>query len=418
MKATEQSLYEEVLQTLEKANKYSKLDPQRLDILKHPTRQLSVAFPVTMDNGDIKVFQGYRMMHSNLAGPSKGGIRYDLEVSQDEVNTLAILMTLKCAVAGIPYGGAKGGVVCDPKSLSTDELERLTRAYIRALGNNIGIKKDIPAPDMGTGPHVMAWMVDEFSRLHQGENVNSIVTGKPLSLGGSEGRNQATGRGVALTALLALKKMDKKPHTCTAAIQGFGNVGAHTALHLNEIGKCTITTISDRSGCYHNKHGFDIKAAIAYKKENKSLQGIPGATKLTCDQLLTQQVDLLIPAASSGWITEKNAHKVKATLIVEGANDPLTRQADTILQKNNTTVVPDIAANTGGVIVSYFEWAQNRQGFYWTEDEVNQRLDSKIETIFENIYTTAKKHQTNLRTAAYIVALNRLNEIMTYKGKF
>lgn len=412
------SLYQEVLQTLEKANKLSQVNSKTFEIIQKPARQLSISFPVTMDDNSVQVFQGYRTMHSNLAGPSKGGIRFDLEVNQDEVNTLAILMTLKCAVAGLPYGGAKGGVICDPKTLSQGELERLTRAYTRALGENISPKKDIPAPDMGTGPQVMAWMVDEYARNHGGEAQNGIVTGKPLSLGGSQGRSEATGRGIALSALLAMKKSNIASEKATVAIQGFGNVGANAALLLSELGNCKIVAISDRSGCYTNTKGIDIQKAIAHKKKNKTLTGLANTTKQKQDDMLGLQVDVLIPAASAGWITQKNAHQVKASLIVEGANDPLTREADDILHKKNIIVVPDIQANTGGVIVSYFEWVQNNQGYYWSSQEVNERLDKQITTIFEKIFEVAQKHRITLRIAAYIVALQRLEEIQNYKGYF
>jgi glutamate dehydrogenase/leucine dehydrogenase len=411
-------LYQAVIDTLVKANQFSKINEQIFEIIKLPARQLTVSFPVTMDNGTINVFQGYRMMHSNLAGPSKGGIRYDLGVSAEEVNTLAILMTLKCAVANLPYGGAKGGIICNPKILSAGELERLTRAYIRALGDNIGPKKDIPAPDMGTGPQVMAWMVDEYARNHGDKTQHGVVTGKPLSLGGSEGRAQATGRGVALSALLAMKKLHMKPEKATIAVQGFGNVGANAALLLRELGGCKIMMISDRSGCYFSAKGIDVEKAITYKKEKKSLEGFPNITKYKQEDILDLQVDVLIPAASDSWITEDNAHRIKAKLIVEGANAPLTRAADDILRKKNIMVVPDIQANTGGVITSYFEWAQNNQGYYWSLEEVNQRLDAKMRAMLEEVFDTAEKHHTTLRIAAYIVALSRLEEIQKYKGNF
>lgn len=412
------SLYQAVIDTLDQANQFSKINEQIFDMIKVPARQLMVSFPVTMDEGTTHVFQGYRTMHSNLAGPSKGGIRYDLEVSDDEVNTLAILMTLKCAVANLPYGGAKGGIICDPKALSEGELERLTRAYTRALGDNIGIQKDIPAPDMGTSPQVMAWIVDEYARNHGAKAQHGIVTGKPLSLGGSEGRTQATGRGVALSALLAMKKLQMEPKKMTVAVQGFGNVGSYAALLLQELGGCKVVAISDRSGCYVDSQGIDVEKAMRYKEDKKSLEGLPNVTQHKQEEMLDLQVDVIIPAASDGWITEDNAQRIKAKLIVEGANDPLTREADEVLRKKNVMIVPDIQANAGGVIVSYFEWAQNNQGYYWSLHEVNERLDTKMTAIFEKVFDTAKKHRTTLRIAAYIVALSRLEEIQKYKGKF
>lgn len=417
-KSPSTSLYQEVIDTLIKANNYSQIDPQVFNILQKPKQQLILSFPVTMDNGERRLFQGYRTIHSRLAGPSKGGIRFDVDVNLDEVNTLAILMTLKCAVAAIPYGGAKGGVICDPKNLSKGELERITRAYTRALGDNINPEKDIPAPDMGSNSQVMAWISDEYARNHGGKEQNGIVTGKPLSLGGSQGRTAATGRGVALSALLAMKKYHIDPKKSTIALQGFGNVAAYTALLLQQLGNAKIIAISDRTGAYVNTNGIDIAQAMRYKKENKTLKGLPNATKHSNDELLSLPVEVLIPAASASVITAENAHQVKAKLIVEGANDPLTREADQILYKKNIIVVPDIQANTGGVIVSYFEWAQNKQGYYWTTEEVNERLDAKINLIFEEVFEIAKKHQTTLRIAAYIVALNRLEELQCYKGSF
>lgn len=412
------NLYDAVIDTLAEANVFSKIDKEIFEILKFPQQQLSVSFPITMDNGKRKVFQGYRMMHSNLAGPSKGGIRFDLEVNEDEVNTLAILMTLKCAIANLPYGGAKGGVICDPKTLSKGELERISRAYIRALGNQISPQRDIPAPDMGTHPEVMAWMVDEYNRNHQGNIYPNIITGKPLALGGSQGRTEATGRGVAISALLAIKKMKISSQKATVAIQGFGNVGTYAGLLLHELGQCKIVAISDRTGAYFNPKGIDMVKAISYKKDKKTLQGLPDAVPHTQEELQSLPVDVLIPAASARWITEDNAQQVKAKIIVEGANNPLTPEADHILAQNKVTVVPDILANSGGVIVSYFEWVQNNQGYYWTFEEINQRLDKKITDSFEKTFEIATQHKIPLRIAAYVVALQKLEHIQQYKGRF
>lgn len=414
----QQSLYASVIATLAQANDLAKIDPHVFDLIKRPIRELTVSFPVTMDNGTTQVFQGYRMVHSNLAGPSKGGIRYDLEVSADEVNTLAILMTLKCAVAGLPYGGAKGGVVCNPKTLSPSELERLTRAYIRALGDNIHPRQDVPAPDMGTNPQTMAWMVDEYARNHGNRKTLGLVTGKPLALGGSQGRTEATGRGVARTALLAMDKLGMPSKQTTVSIQGFGNVGAYTARLLHTLGGCKIVALSDRSGCYHRAQGIDVPKALAYKKAKGTLEGLPNTIRHKQEAMVSLEADVLIPAASASWLTADNAHHVKAKLIVEGANDPLTRDADAILQAKNVMVVPDIQANAGGVIVSYFEWVQNNQGYYWSLDEVHQRLDASMAAMFEKVFDVAQKHHTTLRMAAYIVALHRLQEIQQYKGKF
>ncbi len=413
---TEKGTYQSVTETLENANRYSGMGQQHFDIIKNPTRRMSLSFPVTMDDGNIKIFQGYRVVHSNLAGPAKGGVRYDAEVDHEEVDTLAILMTLKCAVAYLPYGGAKGGVICNPKRHSTGELERISRAYIRALGDSIGPKKDILAPDMGTNPQTMVWMLDEYAREHGGRVERGVVTGKPLLLGGSEGRTQATGRGVAVSALLAAKKLHMT--SPQVAIQGFGNVGSYSALFLQKLGGCNIVAISDRSGCYFNPQGIDVRRAIDYKKEHRSLQGLPNTTKKRVDEMLDLPVDILIPAASSSWITQDNAQRIKAKLIVEGSNNPITEGADDMLYKKKIMVVPDIQANAGGVIVSYFEWVQNNQRDCWPLEKVNERLDRTITASFQKVFQVAEKHKITLRMAACVVALNRLKEVQRYMGKF
>lgn len=416
---TEGSLYASVIKTLEEANRLATIDEQVFDQIKHPQRQLVVSFPVTMDDGKTKMFKGYRTMHTNLAGPAKGGVRYDLEVNQDEVNTLAILMTLKCAVAHLPYGGGKGGIICDPKTLSTGELERLTRAYVRALGDNIGSTKDIPAPDMGSNAQTIAWMVDEHARTKADHIDFGAFTGKPLVLGGSQGRREATGRSVAYTALLAMKKLGIAPQKATVAIQGFGNVGAYAGLLLEKLGQCKIVAISDRSGTYVNMdQGIDLSEAMKYKAQQRTLKGLPHTTHHAQDDMLSLDIDILIPAALAGWITEDNAAQVQAKIIVEGANDPLSRGADRIFQDKSIIVVPDIHANSGGVIVSYLEWVQNNQGYYWPIEEVNKRLDEQLEATFDRILRLAEEHKTTLRIAAYMIALQRLETIRQYRGKY
>ena len=375
------------------------LDEQVYNVLKSPSKQVSVSLPVTMDDGSIKVFEGHRVIHSNILGPSKGGVRYAMDVNIDEVKALAAWMTWKCAVVDIPYGGAKGGVNCNPKEMSPSELERLTRAYTQAMHDVFGPDKNIPAPDMGTGPDQMAWLMDEYSRA-RGTTVNAVVTGKPIILGGSVGRIEATGRGVMVSTLAALTKMKINPFKATVAIQGFGNVGSWAAQLLKERG-CKVVAISDISGGYFNKDGIDVGKAITHKNENNGvLENFDGGDKISNDELLTLDVDVLIPAAMENTITEKNANKIKAKLIVEGANGPTSHEADPILEKKGVIAVPDILANAGGVIVSYFEWVQNRLGFKWTKNRVYRRSDSIIKQAFNNVFAISKKYNISLRTAA------------------
>ena len=371
-----------------------------------------------MDNGDIKVFKGYRVIHSTILGPSKGGLRYDPSVNLDEVTALASWMTWKCAVVDIPYGGAKGGICCDPRNMSTGELERLTRSYTQSMYSVFGPDKDIPAPDVGTGPNQMAWLMDEYSRA-RGTTVNAVVTGKPIILGGSVGRIEATGRGVMVSTLAALTKMKINPFKATVAIQGFGNVGSWAAQLLKERG-CKIIAISDVSGGYYNEEGIDVGKAITHKNENNGvLENFDGGKKITNEELLTLDVDVLIPAALENTITEKNANKIKAKLIVEGANGPTSHEADPILEKKGVIAVPDILANAGGVIVSYFEWVQNRLGFKWTKNRVYRRSDSIIKQAFNNVFAISKKYNISLRTAAYIAAIDKVSRTYKYRdGSF
>ncbi|MDN5204430.1 Glu/Leu/Phe/Val dehydrogenase [Fulvivirgaceae bacterium BMA10] len=393
------------------------LDDEMYNVLKSPAKQVIVTLPITMDDGSIKVFEGYRVIHSNILGPSKGGIRYDMGVSLDEVKALAAWMTWKCAVVDIPYGGAKGGIKCNPREMSAGEIERLTRAYTSAMAQIFGADRDIPAPDMGTGPREMAWMMDEFSKV-QGMTVNSVVTGKPIVLGGSLGRTEATGRGVMVSALAAMEKLKINPYHASCAVQGFGNVGSFAALLLEERG-ANIVAISDLSGAYHNADGIDIKEAIAYRdRMNGSLEGFSGAEKISNEDLLTLDADVLVPAATEDVINVKNAEKIKAKLIVEGANGPTSAKADAIINDKGIMVAPDILANAGGVTVSYFEWVQNRLGYKWTGERVNRRSDRIMKDAFDNVYLTSKEYNVSMRIAAYIVAIDKVAKTYKYRGGY
>ena len=393
------------------------LDDEIYNVLKSPVKQVIVSLPVTMDDGTIKVFEGYRVVHSNILGPSKGGIRLDPGVNIDEVKALAAWMTWKCAVVDIPFGGAKGGITCNPRKMSKGEVERLMRAYTSSMLEVFGPDKDIPAPDMGTGPKEMAWLMDEFSRAH-GMTINSVVTGKPIVLGGSLGRAEATGRGVMVSAIVAMEKMKINPYNATCAIQGFGNVGSYAATLMAERG-VKIVAISDISGGYYNKEGIDTRAAQIYRDDNDGmLQGFSGAEAITGDELLTLDVDVLIPAAMEDVITKHNANNIQARLIVEGANGPTSYKADKIISDKGILVVPDILANAGGVTVSYFEWVQNRLGYKWTRDRVNRRSDRIIKTAFENVYKTSQKFDVSMRIAAYIVAIDKVAQTYKYRGGF
>ncbi|WP_066830769.1 Glu/Leu/Phe/Val family dehydrogenase [Rufibacter ruber] len=393
------------------------LDDETYEVLKSPTRQVIVNLPVTMDDGRVKVFEGFRVVHSNILGPSKGGIRYDKNVFLDEVKALAAWMTWKCAVVDIPYGGAKGGIVCDPSTMSAGEIERLTRAYTVALIDIFGPDQDIPAPDMGTGPREMAWLMDEYSKT-KGMTVNSVVTGKPLVLGGSLGRVEATGRGVMVSAMAAMEKLGMDPTQSTAAVQGFGNVGSWAAKLLAERG-VKILGVSDVSGAYWNDNGIDIEAAIAYKNaHNGRLEGFTGAEIIDNEQLLVSKVDVLVPAAVEDVITARNADQIQARLIVEGANGPTSANADKIINEKGIMVVPDILANSGGVTVSYFEWVQNRLGYKWSLDMVTERSDRIMTEAFNKVYATSQKYNVPMRIAAYIVAIDKVAQTYKFRGGF
>jgi glutamate dehydrogenase/leucine dehydrogenase len=409
--------FESMMARFDQAAKILGIDNDTYDVLKVPVKQVLVNIPVKMDDGHIKVFEGFRVIHNNNMGPGKGGIRYAMDVDLDEVKALAAWMTWKCAVVDVPFGGAKGGIKCDPRTMSKAELERLTRAYTRSMADVFGSNKDIPAPDMGTSGQEMAWIMDEFSRV-KGYTSLGVVTGKPLLLGGSKGRIEATGRGVMVTCLAALNKLGINQVGATAVVQGFGNVGSVSAKLLSEKG-VKIVAISDVSGGYHNENGIDIADAMAYSKSNRnSLEGYKGATKISNEELLTIKVDVLVPAALQDVITDKNASKIQAKLIVEGANGPTSSNADSILREKCIMIVPDILANAGGVTVSYFEWVQNNQGHYWSEEFVNQEADMKMIDAFEAVYNASKKYNVDMRIAAYIVAIGKVSEARKLLGNY
>lgn len=409
--------YESMIRRFDVAAQIMNLDEDTYNILKRPYRQYLVSLPIKMDSGKVQVFEGYRIIHNSSRGPSKGGIRYSMEVNLDEVKALAAWMTWKCAIADLPYGGAKGGITVDPTKLSEGELERLTRAYTAAMVDVFGVDKDIPAPDVATGPREMAWIVDEYSKL-KGAFTPGVVTGKPLHLGGSEGRVEATGRGVTVAAIEGMKKIKMDPRKAIGAVQGFGNVGSITAKHMDEHG-IRIVAISDHTGAFYNPKGINIEKAIAFRNGNGGvLKGFTGGKEITNDELLTLDVDVLAPCALENQITAENAETIKAHLIVEGANGPITAGADDILAKKNIVVIPDILANGGGVTVSYFEWTQNRFGYYYPEDEINKRADRYMIRAFENIWAVAEKHKVTLRIAAYIFALEKVAKSLKSRGSY
>ncbi len=412
-----ESMFEAVLARLDVAAKLMNMSEDVATILRSPIKQVKVSLPVMMDNGKIQVFEGYRIVHSTILGPSKGGIRYAMDVNQDEVMALAAWMSFKCAVANLPYGGAKGGIKCDPRAMSVGELERLTRAYAMSMKDVFGVNKDIPAPDMGTSGREMAWILDEFNKV-TGEDSPGVITGKPIVIGGSLGRDAATGRGVMVNTLAALKKMNLNPKEVTAAVQGFGNVGSHAARLLSEQG-IKIVAIGDHTATFYNEKGIDIKAALDFvAKNNRVLKGFTGGTEIKANEIITCKCDVLVPAALQNVITEELAHSIQAKLIVEGANGPTMPEADPILNEKNIIVVPDILANSGGVTVSYFEWVQNKAGYYWSEEEVNSKHDEKMEVAFAHVWKNAADFKTSMRIAAYITALQKIEQGVKLKGNY
>lgn len=412
-----ESMFEAVLARLDVAAKLMNMSDDVATILRSPIKQVKVSLPVMMDNGKIQVFEGYRIIHSTVLGPSKGGIRYAMDVNQDEVMALAAWMSFKCAVANLPYGGAKGGIKCDPRVMSVGELERMTRAYASSMKDVFGVNKDIPAPDMGTSGREMAWILDEFNKI-TGDDSPGVITGKPIVVGGSLGRDAATGRGVMVNTLAALKKMNLKVSEVTAAVQGFGNVGSHAARLLSEQG-IKIVAIGDHTATFYNEKGIDIKAALDYAAKNgRILKGFKGGSEIGSNDILTCKCDVLVPAALQNVITEEIAHIIQAKLIVEGANGPTMPEADHVLNEKKIVVVPDILANSGGVTVSYFEWVQNKAGYYWSENEVNTKHDEKMEIAFSSVWNNAAQFKTSMRIAAYITALQKIEQGVQLKGNY
>ncbi|PAU93374.1 amino acid dehydrogenase [Aliifodinibius salipaludis] len=416
-KLDEESPFESMLERFRFAAEVLELDEGMFQYLASPVKQVTVSIPIVMDSGDIRVFEGYRVIHNNLLGPSKGGIRYAPDVTLEEVNALAAWMTWKCAIVNVPFGGAKGGVRVDPKQLSDGELERLTRRYTANMLEVFGPDRDIPAPDMNTNEQIMAWVMDTYS-MNAHKTETAVVTGKPIILGGSHGRKEATGRGVVTVTLAALNKMGILPNKCTVAVQGFGNVGSVSAKLMYEQG-AKVVAISDISGGYYNENGIDIPAAIEYAKENdNSLEGYPEAEKISNEELLQMECDVLIPAAKEDQINRENAGNINAKIIAEGANGPVTANADSILEDKGIMVVPDILANAGGVTVSYFEWVQDRQGYFWTEERVNRRLNRMMRNAFDNLFEVRNEYDITLRQAAYVFGINKVAMTLKLRGLY
>ena len=408
--------YDVAVAQFDEAAEYLGLSQAQRAILRKPKRELVVNFPVRMDNGDIEMFTGYRVQHNITRGPAKGGIRFSPHVSLDEVRALAMWMTWKCAVVNIPFGGAKGGVICDPLKMSRSELERLSRRYATEISVLVGPDSDIPAPDMNTNPQVMAWIMDTYS-MHKGYSVPGVITGKPLAIGGSEGRLEATARGVQFVTQAAMRDLDMVPERCSVVVQGFGNVGSITARLLHGIG-CKIVGLSDINGGVYNPRGIDVPLALRYSQEHGSLLGLPNTEKVNNQELLELPCDILIPAALENQLTRENAARIRASLIVEGANGPTTPEADRILVNRGITLVPDILANAGGVTVSYFEWVQNLQHFFWSEQEINQRLEGIINRSYEAVRLKAQEKGTSLRMGAYLLAVARVAEANQVRGVY
>jgi len=416
MVANDVNLYDVAVSQFNDAAERLGLSQPMRAILSKPKRELVVNFPVRMDNGNVEMFTGYRVQHNINRGPAKGGIRYSPLVSLDEVRALAMWMTWKCAVVGIPFGGAKGGVICDPRKMSRVELERMTRRYATEISILMGPNSDIPAPDMNTNPQVMAWIMDTYS-MHQGYSVPAVITGKPLSIGGSEGRLEATARGVQVITREAMRDYDMVPEDCSLVIQGFGNVGSITARLLHEMG-CKVVALSDINGGVYNPKGINIPRALRYSKEHGTLLELPDTEPVSNEDLLELPCDILIPAALENQVTLENAARIKARLIVEAANGPTTPEAEHILYDRGIIIVPDVLANAGGVTVSYFEWVQDLQRFFWAEQEINHRLEAIMVRAYQAIQYKSHEQDTNLRLGAYLLAVARVAEATELRGVY
>ncbi|HKV59703.1 MAG TPA: Glu/Leu/Phe/Val dehydrogenase [Ktedonobacteraceae bacterium] len=409
--------YDVAVAQFDEAADYLGLSQAMRAILRKPKRELIVNFPVRMDNGDVEMFTGYRVQHNINRGPAKGGIRFAPEVSLDEVRALAMWMTWKCAVVAIPFGGAKGGVICDPHKMSRAELERMTRRYATEISILIGPDSDIPAPDMNTNPQVMGWIMDTYS-MHSGYSVPAVVTGKPLAIGGSEGRLEATARGVRVVTGEAMRDKGMQPEECSVVVQGFGNVGSITARLLHDELKCKIVGLSDIAGGVYNAKGIDVHRALRYSKEHGTLKGLPDTEPVSNAELLELPCDVLVPAALENQLTGRNASRIKANLIIEAANGPTTPDADHIFNDRGITVVPDILANAGGVTVSYFEWVQDLQRFFWAEQQINSQLENIMERSYQAVRNKSLEQDCNLRMGAYLLAVARVAEATEIRGVY
>ena len=414
--ASERNVFGAMLQEFEGAARILNLDPGIWKILTKPKRQIIVSCPVQMDNGSIEVFTGYRVQYNITLGPAKGGIRFHPDVSLDEVTALAAWMTWKCAVAQLPFGGGKGGIICDPTRMSKRELEALTRRYTAEIIDAVGPDKDVPAPDVNTNEQIMAWFMDTYS-MHVGHTATAVVTGKPVEMGGSLGRREATGRGVMIITRESARHLGFSLRGATVAVQGFGNVGSVAADLLADMGAKIVAVTDWKSGVY-NPAGLDIKKLIAYNQQHRTIEGFAGAQAIGNPELFKLDVDVLIPAALEEQITEANVRDIKAKLIVEGANGPTAPDAHKYLHDKGIFVVPDILANAGGVTVSYFEWVQDRHGYFWPEHEVNERLEVKMCQAFNAVLDTAQKYDVDMRAAAYIVAINRVATVTKLRGMY
>ena len=390
------------------------LDEGLWKVLQYPNRELIVHIPVAMDNGKLEVFTGFRVQHSIARGPAKGGVRYSPDVTLDEVRALASWMTWKCAVVNIPFGGAKGGVICDPHKMSQGELERMTRRYTAELIEFIGPEKDVPAPDMNTNEQVMAWMMDTFS-MHMRQTVTSVVTGKPINIGGSRGRREATGRGIMIVCDQAIKKLGLRPENTRVIVQGFGNVGSNAARLMAQAGYKIIGVI-EVDGALSNKNGIDAEALWQHRERNQTITGFKGADAADPDELFLTECEILVPAATENQITSQNAADVKCRILAEGANGPTTSVADDILAEKKVFVIPDILCNAGGVTTSYFEWVQDRQGYFWKESVVNEQLEDIMISAFDDVVRYAEKHNVNNRIAAYMLAIDRVAYTIKLRG--
>ncbi len=410
----EENPFEAMMSRFDRAAELLDLEPGIYKILRHAEKIITVAIPVMKDNGEVEVYTGHRVLYNTARGPAKGGIRFDMAVNIDEVKALAAWMTWKCAVVNIPFGGSKGGVVCDPLMMSVAELERLTRRYTAGIMSVLGPDSDVPAPDVNTNERVMAWVMDTYS-MRVGHTVTAVVTGKPIEMGGSLGRREATGRGCLVVTKEALAHLGMPIKGTTVAVQGFGNVGSIAAMLMQNEGM-VITAIGDRTGGYHNKAGIDVLDAMAHVKQHGTLEGYGKGESIGNEELLSLDVDVLVPAALENVITTKNAASIRARVICEGANGPTTAAADAILDEKGIFVIPDILANAGGVTVSYFEWVQDRGGYFWSEATVNERLTDIMQRSFQDVLRIAQQHKVNLRTAAYMLAISRVSTVHKLRG--